>query len=199
MVKSFIFLCLIFANIMSFASEKILIIGDSLTEGYGIEQEFSYPAVLEALLKKKGHQYDVINGGVSGSTTSSGLTRLKWFLKSKPKIMILALGANDGLRGIELKKSKKNLEDIIVKAKQLSIQVVLAGMQLPPNYGKEYTGQFKQMYLDLVSKHKVHFIPFLIKGVAGKPELNIEDGIHPNVEGHIIIANTVYESIKELL
>ncbi len=181
------------------ANDKILILGDSLTAGYGIEQSLAYPSELERLLKEKGHKYKVLNGGVSGSTTASGKSRLKWFLKSKPKIIIIALGANDGLRGIDLKQSQKNLEEVIQMSKKNGLVVFLAGMQLPPNYGKEYTSQFKLMFKELVKKFEINEIPFLLEGVAGVKELNIEDGIHPNSDGHKIMAKTVYKHLKEKL
>ena len=177
-----LFFCLILAGFAYSAEKKIVIIGDSLTEGYGVEKSEAFPAKLQKIIKDKGHPYEVINGGVSGSTTSSGMSRLKWFLKAKPDLIILALGANDGLRGIKVEKSKKNLEEFILKCKKEEIPVVLAGMQIPPNYGKEYTEAFKKMYRDLVEKYDLAEIPFLIEGVAGNPELNIEDGIHPNDE-----------------
>ena len=181
---------------MGFGQEKILVLGDSLTEGYGIDQEYSYPSVLAQILKQNGHNYTVINGGVSGSTTASGKSRLKWFLKSKPTILILALGANDGLRGINLDQSQKNLEDIIALAKKNKLVIFLAGMELPPNYGVEYTTKFKKMFSLLIKKYSLSEIPFLLEGVAGKKEYNIEDGIHPNSEGHKILAKTVYKYLK---
>ena len=177
----------------------ILALGDSLTEGYGIEPIFSFPAQLEALLSGKKLSYKVINGGISGATTASGLSRLKWFLRSKPDIMILALGANDGLRGLKVEDSKKNLDAIIVLAKKNKIKVLLAGMQMPPNYGEEYRVNFKKMYFDLVKKHNILMIPFLLEGVAGNNKLNIEDGIHPNKEGYKVITNTVYAVLKDIL
>ena len=127
------------------------------------------------------------------------MSRLNWFLKAKPDLIILALGANDGLRGIKVEKSQKNLEDFISKCQKEDIPVILAGMQLPPNYGKEYTSAFKKMFQEVANKYKVPQIPFLIEGVAGKPELNIEDGIHPNPKGHIIIAQNVFLYIKDYL
>lgn len=181
------------------ASKKLVIIGDSLTEGYGVEKSQAFPAQLEKILNKNEFNYKVINGGVSGSTTSSGMSRLNWFLKAKPDLIILALGANDGLRGIKVEKSQKNLEDFISKCQKEDIPVILAGMQLPPNYGKEYTSAFKKMFQEVANKYKVPQIPFLIEGVAGKPELNIEDGIHPNPKGHIIIAQNVFLYIKDYL
>ena len=191
------FLLLLSFNVLS--ANKILILGDSLTEGYGVNEEYSFPSVLETILVKNGHDYKVLNGGVSGSTSASGKSRLKWFLKSKPKILILALGANDGLRGIKLSKTKTNLANVIETAKAKNIKIVLAGMLLPPNYGKEYTSNFKKLFSELVKKYELKFIPFLLDGVAGKKELNIEDGIHPNRKGYVIIANNVYKHIKELL
>ena len=179
---------------------KILILGDSLTAGYGIDKEDAFPAVLEKMLHQNGHQnYSVINGGVSGSTTASGKSRLKWFLKSSPAIIVLALGANDGLRGFKLEQSQENLEQIITEAKQQGIKVVLAGMHVPTNYGKEYQEKFYKIYQTLQKKHKLTFIPFLLEGVGGKKELNIADGIHPNVKGHEIIAKTVYRYLEALL
>lgn len=180
--------------------KKILIIGDSLTAGYGIDKEDAFPAVLERKLHENGHKnYQVINGGVSGSTTASGKSRLNWFLKSGPSILILALGANDGLRGLKLEQSKQNLEDIIIAAKAKNIKVVLGGMQLPVNYGNEYREEFQKMYQSLHKKHQITFIPFLLKDVGGRKELNISDGIHPNVKGHEIVAQNVYKHLGPLL
>ena len=182
------------------APKKILILGDSLTAGYGVDKEDAFPAVLEGLLHQKGHQeYSVINAGVSGSTTASGKSRLKWFLKSNPSIMILALGANDGLRGLELEQSQNNLEQIIVEAKKQNIKIILAGMHVPTNYGKSYQVQFHKMFQTLHKKHQLVLIPFLLEGVGGKKELNIADGIHPNAKGHKVIAQTVYQYLEALL
>ena len=181
------------------ATEKILMLGDSLTEGYGVSEEHAYPKVLEGLIVDSGKDYQVINGGVSGSTTASGTSRLRWFLKAKPKLVLIALGANDGLRGVKLSQSKKNLKSIIELAQKSNITVVLAGMRIPPNYGEDYTKQFQKLYIDLASEYKVKRIPFLLKDIAAIKELNIEDGIHPNRKGHKIMANTVYKYIKEYL
>ena len=179
--------------------DKLVIIGDSLTEGYGVDKEFSYPTLLQGKMQQAKLNYQVINGGVSGSTTASGLSRLKWFLKAKPKIVMIALGANDGLRGIDLKMSQKNLQQMIEKCQQEKIKVVLAGMHLPPNYGKEYTTKFRAMFMELKRQNQLTFIPFLLEGVAGKPDLNIADGIHPNEKGYVIVAENVFKHIKELL
>lgn len=174
-------------------------LGDSLTEGYGVSEEHAYPKILEGLIVESGKDYQVINGGVSGSTTASGTSRLRWFLKAKPKLVLIALGANDGLRGVKLSQSKKNLKNIIELATKNNIKVVLAGMRIPPNYGEDYTKQFQKLYIDLAREYKIKRIPFLLKDVAAIKELNIEDGIHPNRKGHKIMANTVYKYIKEYL
>jgi len=196
---SFLSLLMIVFSTQALSTEKILILGDSLAEGYGVDEEFAYPSVLQQYLTKNKIDYQIINGGVSGATTASGMNKLKWFFKAKPKILIVALGANDGLRGIKLSQTKKNLEEIIISAKKKGIKIIIAGMQIPPNYGPEYTKEFKLMFPALVKKHKLTAIPFLLEGVAGKRELNIEDGIHPNREGHKIISATVYKYLKDLL
>lgn len=186
----------------SFSAEEdkktILFLGDSLTAGYGVEQEFAYPALIEKELSKK-YNVKVLNGGVSGSTTASGKSRLKWFLKAKPDILVLILGANDGLRGIKLEESKKNLEEIIVMAKEKQLKVILGAMLLPPNYGKEYTEKFKKMYEQLKEEHQLAWIPFVLKDVAGIADKNIEDGIHPNAKGHSIIAKNMIPYLEPYL
>mgnify|MGYP003687718693 CR=1 FL=1 len=195
-----IIFCLFLTSFSASATtEKILMLGDSLTEGYGVSEEHAYPKVLEGLIVESGKDYQVINGGVSGSTTASGTSRLRWFLKAKPKLVLIALGANDGLRGVKLSQSKKNLKNIIELATKNNIKVVLAGMRIPPNYGEDYTKQFQKLYIDLAREYKIKRIPFLLKDVAAIKELNIEDGIHPNRKGHKIMANTVYKYIKEYL
>ncbi len=196
----FIFCLLLWAGLLlseraqSAEPTTILFLGDSLTEGYGVDESKAYPVLVGAALDVK-----VLNGSVSGSTTASGLSRLKWFLKAKPTHMLLALGANDGLRGLKLEDSKKNLEAIIKLAKSNSIRVVLAGMLMPPNYGESYRNEFKTMYEGLTKEYKLDFIPFLLEGVAGKPEFNISDGIHPNEAGHAIISKLVTKKFKEIL
>ncbi len=179
------------------SSTKILIIGDSLTAGYGVPKESAYPYQLELLMHKKHPKVKVVAAGSSGSTSASGLTRLKWHLKAKPSHLILALGANDGLRGVKLSTTKENLGKTIDLAKEKGIKVYLAGMMLPLNYGKEYRQQFENLFKDLVKEKSIGFIPFLLKNVGGKPELNLPDGIHPNEKGHKIVAKNVYEVIEK--
>lgn len=180
-------------------AKKIVFIGDSLTEGYQLSKEYSFPSLIQKKLDKDNLNYEVINGGVSGATSASGMSRLKWFLKSEPEIIVFALGANDGLRGLKVAKTRSNLEKVIQRAKELDIKLILAGMQIPPNYGVAYTESFRKMFPTLAKKYNVPLIPFLLEGVAGKKSLNLADGIHPNKKGYEIIANTVYKKLKELL
>lgn len=200
-MKPFSFLLLIFLATQSFAQnpKRLLMLGDSLTEGYGVAREEAYPAVLETLIQKAGKHWLVVNAGISGSTTASGVSRLKWQFKNKPDLMVLALGANDGLRGLKIADTEKNLAATIELAQKEKVPVVLAGMLLPPNYGEKYRQDFAKMYVNLAAKYHLRKIPFLLEGVAGKQELNQIDGIHPNAAGHKIVAEHVFQAIKDLL
>lgn len=180
-------------------AKKLLVLGDSLTEGYGIARSSAYPALLEAKIKASGKNWSVINAGISGSTTASGPGRLKWQLKSKPDLMILALGANDGLRGLPIGGIEKNLTATIEMAKKENVPVILAGMQMPPNYGADYRKQFEEIYVRLAKRYQLKTVPFLLEGVAGQPGLNLADGIHPNEKGHKIMADKIYKHIKDQL
>lgn len=199
-MKKYLIMLFIGLSISAWGETQIVFLGDSLTAGYGIEKENAYPNLVEQKLKDKGKNVKVLNGGVSGSTTASGKSRLKWFLKkAKPEVLVLALGANDGLRGVKLSESEKNLEEIISLAKKEGLKVLLAGMQMPPNYGKEYTQSFKSMFTNLQKQHELPMIPFILEKVGGNKDLNIEDGIHPNEEGHKVIADTVMKYLEPLL
>jgi acyl-CoA thioesterase I len=180
---------------------RILCLGDSLTAGFGVSKAQAYPALLEQKLNAKGYDVIVINGGISGSTTSSGLSRLTWHLKAKDKldILLLALGANDGLRGIDLKSSEQNLAKVIDLATASKIRVLLAGMKIPPNYGKKYTAEFEALFKTLGETKKISRIPFLLEGVAAKPELNLADGIHPNAKGYEIVTETIIKYLAPML
>lgn len=181
-------------------SLRILFIGDSITAGFGVEPEFSYPSLVDALLKKRGmERIEIINSSISGSTTASALSRLKWSLGKKPDILVLALGANDGLRGLSTVEMEQNLDKTIALARQNNIRVILAGMQVPPNYGPQYSTAFKQVFPHLAKKHDIALIPFLLKDVAGVDHLNQADGIHPNRAGQEIIAATVLSHLLEYL
>jgi acyl-CoA thioesterase-1 len=180
----------------------ILCLGDSLTEGYGVPKSAAWPAVVEKTLRDKKHNVTLINAGISGSTTASGPSRLLWHLKAKPTPdwLILALGANDGLRGQDVQTAQKNLEKTIVSAKEKGFKkIILAGMRVPPSLGAAYAKSFDAMFPSIAKKHKVLFLPFLLDGVAAKPEMNLPDGIHPNVDGHQIIAGQVVKFLESHL
>jgi len=198
-MKKIILILFIFNLLITNAKPNtILFLGDSLTEGLGVSKEDAFPKLVETLIQTElKKSIIVINGGISGSTTSDGLARLKWYLKKKPYLIFLALGANDGLRGLDLKQSQKNLEEIIKHAQESNAKVLLAGMLIPPNYGPEYVEQFKKMYQKIKVKYKLKSMPFLLEGIAGKKEFNQRDGIHPNEKGHRYIAKKVFEFIKE--
>ncbi len=198
-MKIWIGILSLFICLGSYAQTTILFVGDSLTEGYGVPKEKSYPSLVSDKLNKKGKKVKILNGSVSGSTTASGISRLRWFLKAKPDFLLLALGANDGLRGIKLQESEKNLREIIKLAKSKKIKVILAGMLLPVNYGEKYRTEFEDMFKKLEKELTIYRIPFLLKGVGGEAEYNQNDGIHPNEKGHELIAETVLKTLEPLL
>lgn len=181
------------------STTHILFLGDSLSEGQGLEEGQSFPRLVERNLRSKKYDVSVINGGVSGSTTASGLGRLKWHLKKKVDILVLELGANDGLRGLKLSETEKNLKEIITYAKSKNVKVLLLGLLMPPNYGKKYTAEFEDMYKKISESQKIPFLPFLLKKVAGYSELNLSDGIHPNAKGHELVASEVTPFIEKHL
>jgi acyl-CoA thioesterase I len=181
------------------ARPKIVVLGDSLTAGLGLLETQSYPHLLQEKIDRDGFHYEVVNAGVSGDTSAGGLRRLDWALQEDVRVLILALGANDGLRGLSVAEMKQNLSEIIEKARAKNIVVVLAGMEAPPNYGAEYAASFRKAYRDLASKYHVVFVPFLLDKVAGQSALNQADGIHPNPEGAAIVADTVWNVLKPLL
>ena len=178
---------------------RIVAFGDSLTAGLGVATEDTYPAQLQRRLDEQGLRYRVINAGVSGDTTAGGVRRVEWVLKSHPDMVILELGGNDGLRGLNVQETKANLERIIQRCQEASVTVVLAGMKLPPNYGADYTKAFEAIYPALAKRYRVPLIPFFLDGVAGSASLNQADGIHPTSEGYRIITEKVLEQITPLL
>ena len=183
-------------------SKTILCFGDSITAGYGLDDSNdAYPALLQQKIDSLGLNYTVINSGVSGETTAGGRSRIDWVIKQKVDLFLLELGANDGLRGVALSETRANLQAIIdvVKEKSPQTTIILAGMELPPNMGQDYTTEFRQLYADLAEKNDLEFIPFILKDVGGIASLNQGDGIHPNVEGHKILANTVWETLEPLV
>ena len=178
---------------------RIVFLGDSLTAGYGLARPQSVPSLIQARLDSGGYRYEVVNAGVSGDTSAGGLSRLDWSLSGDVQILVVELGANDGLRGLPVAAMKSNLDQIIRRARQRGITVLLTGMEAPPNYGAVYTREFRQVFHDLAQAHKIAFIPFFLDGVAGIPSLNIADGIHPNPAGARIVEATVWRALQPLL
>ena len=198
-----IFLCeLEVACAQNSKSVKILALGDSLTEGYGLAKEQSFPSLLEVALRKKGYSgISVINAGTSGSTSASAIKRLNWQLRAKPKptILILALGANDGLRGVDPESTFNNLGMTIEAAQKSKMKVLLVGMMMPPNYGAQYTKDFAAVFPRLRKKYDLSMMPFLLTDVAGNKKLNLPDGIHPNAAGYQIITKNLIKYLEPML
>jgi len=181
-------------------AERIIVaFGDSLTAGAGVTSGESYPAQLQEKLTLAGYRYRVVNAGVSGDTAAGALRRVDWVLKSKPEIVIVELGANDGLRGMDLKETRANLERIIERLLAGDTKVILAGMKLPPNYGREYTNAFQSLYPELAKAYKIPLMPFFLEGVATKVDLNQADGLHPTKAGYTIIVNSLWPVLEPLL
>ena len=189
-------------NKQNSSKKTILFFGDSLTAGYGLDDvNEAYPALIQTYIDSLSLNYTVINSGVSGETTAGGKGRINWVLNQKIDVFVLELGANDGLRGVPLKETRENLQAIIdaVLAKNATTKIILAGMQLPPNMGEDYTAEFKTIFPELAKKNKLDLIPFLLKNVGGIPELNQADGIHPTVEGHKILAKNVWTVLESVI
>ena len=182
------------------AAERVIVaFGDSLTAGLGVRPEQSYPALLEARLRAEGYGYRVVNAGVSGDTTAGGLRRIDWALRNKPDVVIVALGANDALRALDLASVRANLDAIVARFQQAGVRVLLAGMEVPPNYGARYAADFRAIYSDIARKRRLPFMPFLLDGVAANPALNQPDGIHPTAEGYAVIVNRLWPYLHPLL
>ena len=177
-------------------SPRIVILGDSLTIGLGLPIEQSYPSLLQERLKESGLDYEVVNAGVSGDTSAGGLSRLDWALDGDVRVLVVALGGNDGLRGLPVEQLKRNLATIIERAQARGIAVILAGMEAPPNYGRDYIVAFHKVYPALASQYHVPLVPFLLQGVAGSEALNQRDGIHPTAAGARIVAGNVWAVLK---
>ena len=177
----------------------IVAFGDSLTAGYGLPAGRAFPSLLETLLKKDGFQVRVINAGVSGGTTAGGLSRLNWTLEGHPDLVIIELGANDGLRGLSPRRTEENLDAILTTLRRRKIATLLTGMLAPPNMGEAFSRAFNEIFPRLARKHQVPFYPFFLAGVAGNVELNQSDGIHPNEKGAEILTRNLYPHVKKLL
>ena len=181
--------------------KNILFFGNSLTAGYGLDPELAFPELIQQKIDGEKMNFTVINAGLSGETSAGGLSRIDWVLSQYVDVFILELGANDGLRGLPLASTRKNLQGILdkVKLKYPNVEIVIAGMMVPPNMGETYSKEFGEIYPDLARKNNAALIPFLLEGVAGNPDLNLPDGIHPNVEGHQIVADNVWKALKPFL
>jgi len=182
------------------ADEAVIVaLGDSLTAGLGVAADEAYPARLQERLARDGFRYRVVNAGVSGDTTAGALRRLDWVLRARPALVVVALGANDGLRGQPVAAMRDNLVAIVTRLRAAGARVLLVGMRLPPNYGADYTREFSQAFAEVARRTSVPLLPFLLDGVAGRPGLNLPDGIHPNAEGQRIVAETVWRSLRPML
>jgi acyl-CoA thioesterase I len=179
----------------------IFFLGDSLTAGLGVQEEQAFPALIQQKIREKNLPFEVINAGVSGDTTAGGLARLDWVLQKKIDVLVLALGANDGLRGLPVAQMKANLQAIIdrVKAKNPAAKIVIAGMRMPPNLGGDYATSFQQVFADLAQANNAALVPFLLAGVGGQIDLNQPDHIHPTAAGHKVVANNVWLVLEPLL
>lgn len=200
-VKNLLFIVVALFLQASSDPKVILFFGDSLTAGYGLSPEEAFPALVEKKCLQHGTPCKVINAGLSGETSAGGLSRIDWILRQPIDVFVLELGANDGLRGLPLDQTRKNLQAIIekVRAKNPKVKIVIAGMMVPPNLGPEYTTNFRKIFPELARQNNATLIPFLLQDVAGYEKLNLSDGIHPNPEGHRIVANNVYKVLSPLL
>jgi acyl-CoA thioesterase I len=181
------------------ADGVVVALGDSLTAGFGVAPDEAFPARLQARLRAEGYAYRVVNAGVSGDTTAGGLRRVDWVLRASPDVVIVALGANDGLRGQSPQATRANLEEIVTRLQEAGARVLLAGMRLPPNYGGEFTKEFEAVFPAVARRAKIALMPFLLDGVAGIPRLNQADGIHPTAAGQQVIADHLWPYVRPLL
>jgi acyl-CoA thioesterase I len=188
------------ASVAPAQGERVIVaFGDSLTAGYGVAPDEAYPALLEARLRAEGYRYRVINAGVSGDTTAGGLRRVDWALRSRPDIVLVELGANDALRGLDLGQVRSNLDAMVTRFEGAGARVLLLGMRLPPNYGTPYAGEFERVYQDVAARRKVPLVPFFLDGVAAVARLNQPDGIHPTAEGYRLVVDRLWPHLQPLL
>jgi len=178
---------------------SVVFLGDSLTRGYGLDMEQAFPALIAGEIEKQELPFKVVNAGVSGMTSAGGLERLDWVLSDKARVLVVALGGNDGLRGLSPSATESNLDQIVSRSLQMKIVTLLAEMQMPPNYGPEYAQAFRDVFKRVAQRHDVHLIPFLLSGVAGLPEMNQSDGIHPNADGQKVLAANVWRHLGPVL
>lgn len=202
LARGFVLLALLaLVSATSASGGNILFLGDSLTIGLGVQQEQAYPALIQEKIRAAHLPFDVINAGISGDTSAGGLARLDWVLQKPVDVLVLALGANDGLRGLPVAQLKSNLQSIIdkVKAKNPAVKIVVAGMQIPPNYGADYAAQFEAVFAELAQQNHASLVPFLLEGVGGHIDLNQPDHIHPTAAGHKVVAENVWRVLEPLL
>jgi acyl-CoA thioesterase-1 len=200
-MKAILF-CLLISVFAAETKPELIIafVGDSLTEGLGVDKNAAYPALIEKALRSDGKNVRVINAGISGSTSQGAASRVRWVLKAKPNWIVLALGANDGLRGLSTENMKKNLIAAIDEAEKAKVRVLFAGMRVPPNFSAEYAKKFSQVFYDIAKERpKVLFVPFLLENVGGERDKNISDGIHPNEKGHKIMADIILSALRKHL
>ncbi|MEM1093035.1 MAG: arylesterase [Bacteroidota bacterium] len=179
----------------------VMMLGDSITAGYGIGEDNAFPALLQARVDSLGWDVRIINAGLSGETSAGGLRRIDWLLRERIDVLLIELGGNDGLRGTAPEVTRQNLQGIIDQARERypDVTLILAGMQVPPNLGLDYTTQFRDLFPDLARENETALIPFILEGVGGVPRLNLPDGIHPTAEGHTILAETVWDTLEPIL
>ncbi len=180
-------------------AKKIIILGDSLTEGYGVTQDSAFPVLLQKKITEDKINWTLVGSGSSGSTTASGISRMKWLIRQKPDFIFVILGSNDGLRGLKVEETEKNLNETIQYGLKNNIQIILGQLHVPPNYGKQYSKQFSDIYPRVAKKNKVLLAPFLLEDVAGVKDLNLADGIHPNEKGHKKVADNLYPFLKKIM
>lgn len=183
----------------AFANKKLIFLGDSLTEGYGVAQEAAFPQIIQKKFAQDKSDWQITASGSSGSTSASTLGRLKWISKEKPSVVFVLMGSNDGLRGLKVEQTEKNLSDAIQWAIDNKIKIILGQLHVPPNYGKDYDKNFTAIFPKLAKKYKIPLAPFLLNDVAGVSKLNQADGIHPNEKGHAIVAENIYKYLKKEL
>jgi len=181
--------------------QRVVILGNSLTAGYGLDPDLAFPALLQRKVDAAGLDFEIVNAGVSGDTSAGGARRIRWLLRKQIDVLVLELGANDGLRGVSLDSTRDNLQKIIreTRSRNPEADIIIAGMMVPPNLGPEYTRTFRELFVELADQNGCPLIPFLLEGVAGRSELNLPDGIHPTPEGHRIVAENVWKVLEPVL
>jgi acyl-CoA thioesterase-1 len=193
--------CWFFLSAAVVTTKTVLFLGDSITAGYGVDPSEAYPAIIQNKIDAKGWRFRVINAGQSGDTSAGGLNRLDWLLKNRIDVLVLELGANDGLRGLPIENTRNNLQAIIDRTRKRypQVKIIIAGMKLPPNWGGDYGRRFEAMFSELAKKNKTALVPFVLEGVGGMRNLNLSDAIHPTAEGHKLVAANVWKVLEPVM